>query len=186
MKYILLLTIFTLTLISCNSTAETKNVEEVNSPKIETGKKFFDYDEIVYYFNDYDESKLSDLYGNQSTSVNDSFKKGIILGKIPKDITDLDFINKLEKFGYKKSIIDKSKFNEIDNIFVEKTNTNNVFSACIYVYRDILIFKKQGKVIGTAKICFGCMANEITGTNANTENFGQEGDYYILEKLLRK
>lgn len=145
MKYILLLTFFTLTLISCNSTVETKNVEDVNSPKIETGKKFFEYDEIVYYFNEYDESKLGDLYENQSKSVNDSLKMGIILGKIPKDISDLDFINKLEKFGYKKSIVDKSKFNEIDKIFVEKTNTNNIFTACIYVYRDILIFKKAGE-----------------------------------------
>lgn len=158
----------------------------MTSPKIGIGKKFFEYDEIDYYVNDYDESKISDLDENQSKSVNDSLKIGIILGKIPKDISDLDFINKLEKFGYKKSIVDKSKFSEIDKIFIEKTNTNNVFSACIYVYRDILIFKKQGKVIGTAKICFGCMANEITGTHANTKNFGQEGDYDILEKLMRK
>ena len=40
--------------------------------------------------------------------------------------------------------------------------------------------------MGTAKICFSCNANQIKGTNANTENFGQEGDFEKLEKILRK
>lgn len=178
--------IFIITLVSCNSTIETEKTEQVKLSKIETGKKFFEYDEIVYYYNDIDEFKVEELFDKQSKSIDDSLKMGIIIGKIPMNINDLNFINKLEAFGYEKSFIDKSKFNEIDQIFIEKTNTNNVYTACLYVYRDILIFKKMGKVIGTAKICFGCMANEIIGTNANTGNFGQEGDYNILEKLLRK
>lgn len=150
------------------------------------GKKFFDYDTIDYYTNNFDESKIDDLYNNQSKTEIDSFKMGVILGDIPQSISNLDFIDKLEKIGYKKTFIDKSKFGSIDNIFVEKTTTDNIATACIYIYRDILIFKKNSKVIGTAKVCFGCMANQIKGTTANTENFGQDGDYEKLKKLLKQ
>jgi hypothetical protein len=111
---------------------------------------------------------------------------GIILGDIPKSISDLTFIDKLFAVGFKKKSLDKSKFDSIDKIFVEKTTAENLATSCMYVYRDILIFKKESKIVGTAKVCFGCMAHQITGTTANTENFGQEGDYERLEKLLRQ
>ena len=150
------------------------------------GKQFFDYDEIDYYFNDYDEDKIGLLYDNQSKSELDSLRMGVVLGSIPKDISDLSFIDKLDKIGYKKETVNKSKFSGIDKLFVEKTVEEIVATSCIYIYRDILIFKKNKKIIGTAKICFGCMAHEITGTNANTDNFGQNGDYEKLCDLLRE
>jgi hypothetical protein len=113
-------------------------------------------------------------------------KSGIFLGGIPKDISDLWFIGKLNKIGFKKTMIDKKKFAEIDQFFVEKEAKEHLATSCIYIYRDILVFKKKSKVTGVAKICFGCMAHEITGTNANTDNFGQDGDYDKLENLLKK
>lgn len=188
MKQISILTILCLTILGCNSTTEKESgqVDNSKSTKQVIGRKFFEYDAIDYYSNDIDESKIGDLYDNQSKSEIDSFKMEIILGDIPKSISDLDFIDKLAKVGYKKTQIDKSKFDSIDNLFVEKTVTENLATACIYVYRDILIFKKDDKVVGTAKICFDCMANQIHGTTANTENFGQEGDYERLEKILRQ
>jgi hypothetical protein len=154
------------------------------STKQVIGKKFFEYDAIDYYTSDFDESKIGDLYDNQSRSEIDSFKMGVVLGDIPKSISDLTFIDKLAKIGYKKASINKSKFDNIDNLFIEKTTTKNIATSCIYVYRDVLIFKKDNRVVGTAKVCFGCLANQINGTTANTVNFGQEGDYEILEKLL--
>lgn len=150
------------------------------------GKKFFEYDAIDYYKTDFEESKIGELYDNKSKSEIDSLKMGIILGHIPNSISDLTFIEKLEKVGYKKMIVDNSKFESIDKIFIEKTTLENIEAACIYVYRDILIFKKEGKVVGTAKICFNCLAAQIKGTTANTENFGQDGDYGKLAKILQQ
>ena len=92
----------------------------------------------------------------------------------------------MEKINFQKSEIDKSKFGEINKIFVEKTVNQIADYACIAVYRDILIFKKQNKTVGIAKICFECFKKQIIGTNANTENFGQDGDYEKLEKILKK
>lgn len=188
MRQILMFTLFFLSFWSCNSTNEKKNetADNSNSTKRMIGKKFFEYDAIDYYASNFDESKISDLYDSQSKSEIDSFKMGIILGDIPKSISDSTFIDKLSAIGYKKTSLDKSKFDSIDKIFVEKTTTENLATSCIYVYRDILIFKKESKIIGTAKVCFGCMAHQINGTIANTENFGQEGDYERLGKLLRQ
>lgn len=201
MNNIILLVTILLTITSCNTSSKKakeendienskteQNESSINSEQIKkmTGKVFFDYDEIEYYFCNYEESKIGDLYDNQSKSELDSLKMGVILGHIPKSITDLNFINSLSKIGYKGKSVEKSKFAEINQIFKEKEVKENIATACIYVYRDILIFKKQNKIVGTAKICFGCMANEIQGTTANTDNFGQDGDYDKLENILRK
>jgi len=35
-----------------------------------------------------------------------------------------------------------------------------------------------------AKICFDCHQKHIVGTNANTEHFGQDGDYPKLLQIL--
>ena len=186
MKHFSILIIIVITILSCNSKLETKDKANENLTEQKYGKKFFDYDEIDHYSTNFDDEKIGELFDNKSKSEIDSIKMGVILDKIPNNISDLSFIQKLERIGYKKSIVDKSKFKYIDKIFVEKSVRENIATACIYVYRDILIFKKENKVIGTAKICFDCLASQINGTEANIENFGQDGDYGKLETILRK
>lgn len=184
MKYFSILILFAITFLSCNK--RPKSNENSTSTNQKVGEKFFDYDEIDYYKIDFDEEKIDELYDNQSKTEIDSIKMGIILDDIPSNISDLTFINKLENIGYKKSKIDESKFKNIDKIFIEKTIQENIATACIYIYRDILIFKKERNIVGTAKICFDCLANQIKGSKANTENFGQDGDYEKLAKILNQ
>ena len=185
MKTIILFLIFASVLFSCQSTDETTSNEILSVKNREFGMKFFDYDQIEFYSYPLVDTALSNIYENKSKSDNDSIKEGVVAGHIPKDISDQIFIDKLEKFGYKKKLIDSSKFKQIDSIFIEKTAVDHSANACLYVFRDILIFKKKSNVVGIAKICFGCGGNEISGTNANTTNFGQGGDYDTLEKILR-
>ncbi|AFR34854.1 hypothetical protein B739_0247 [Riemerella anatipestifer RA-CH-1] len=190
MKNIIFLT--TILIFSCNSKTETKveNVEKHNieivirEPKI-TGEKYFEYDEIEYYKNEIEEDQIGELYDNQKKSVKDSLKKEVILGETPKSISDTNFVDNLKSFGYTKSKIDPNKFNKINEIFIEKKHSESYETACIYIYRDILIFKRKSKIIGIAKICFGCDANVIVGTKSNTEEFGMSGDYEKLRKILR-
>jgi hypothetical protein len=167
MKKIFLL--FTIILLSCNS----------------KGEKYFEYDEIEYYKSEIEEDQIGVLYDNQKKSKIDSLKMGVILGVIPKSISNTEFIQNLKSFGYTKSKIDSIKFNEIDEIFTEKRHSELYATGCIYIYRDILIFKKKSKIIGVAKICFGCDASVIVGTKANTEEFGMSGDYEKLREILR-
>jgi hypothetical protein len=150
-----------------------------------SGKKYFDYDNIDHYFNNFDENKIGDLYDNKSNTELDSTKFEVITGDIPADLSDLTFINKLESIGYTKKGIDKSSFKNIDEIFTKKISFGRHANACVPIYRDILVFKKNDKVVGVAKICFHCEQNQIVGTMANTENFGQDGDYERLYKIIR-
>lgn len=186
MRQFQLVTTYFFILYGCNTATENHVVahDKLKSTEQVTGNSFFEYDSVDYYFNEFNESEIGDLFDNQYKSEIDSFKMGIILGDIPKDISDLSFINTLKKNGYKKSIIENSEFKNIDSIFLEKTSNENSVRNCIYVYRDILIFKKLNKVVGIAKVCFGCKANQIIGTKANTENFGRDGDYERLETIL--
>ena len=190
MKNIIFL--ITILIFSCNSKTEQKaeNIEKLNNesvikePKI-TGEKYFEYDEIEYYQSEIEEDQIDELYDNQEKSKKDSLKMGIILGEIPKSINDTKFIDNLKSFGYIKSKIEENKFNKIDEVFTEKKHSEAYQTACIYIYRDILIFKKKSKIIGIAKICFGCDASVIVGTKSNTEEFGMSGDYEKLREILR-
>ena len=191
MKNIILL--LTIILFSCNSKIEkqTENVEKQNAeniikePKI-TGGKYFEYDEIEHYSNEIDEDDAIELNLLKKKSSNDSLKREVILGLTPKTIFDLNFINSLEKFGYKKSIVNQKKFKKVNKIFTEKKHPEYYETACIYIYRDILIFKKKSKIIGIAKICFTCEASIIVGTKSNTEEFGMSGDYEKLSEILNE
>ncbi|WP_449401287.1 hypothetical protein [Chryseobacterium wanjuense] len=148
------------------------------------GKKFFEYDQIDYYQIDFHEDQITELDNNQKNSKAGKLKYELIVDETPKDINDLEFLNYMSKIGYLKKKIDKLKFKEIDKIFVEKTASNSYTAACIPVFRDILVFKKHGKVIGVVKICFACHQYRVVGTNANTDNFGSDKDYDQLGKIL--
>lgn len=192
MKQLLFL-VFLFFLFNCKKENEYKTVNdfsqyeiEKNNFKPEYGEAFFDYDEIDYYHSKIEEEDIDELYDKQDSSEIDKLKFEIILGETPQSLNDLGFINMLNKIGFIKSNIGDSKFVGIDKIFKEKTVYENVDSACVAIYRDILVFKKHKSVVGIAKICFSCNKNIIIGSKSNTENFGQDGDYERLEKLIRK
>lgn len=177
-----------LILLSCRHTTQmvqeaTKNLKLGNT---KTRKKFFEYDEIDYYTITIEEENIDKLYDNQSKSVLDSLKMGVILGEIPTTISDLAFMDQLDKISYRKSSIAESKFRDMDAIFVEKEVTVMGINVCETIFRDILIYKKKNKVVGVVKICFSCGAHHIIGTTAITDYFGQNGDYEKLAKLLGK
>jgi hypothetical protein len=206
MRRFLIMTVLGLIFLGCNSAVDKKaepidgqgpvaEMEQMDeseyredSGQIEqvVGDKFFDYDAIDYYFNDYPETDVDNLFDNRLRSVLDSLKMGVIVGETPKDISDLGFVKKLKEIGYVKRAINKKDFREIDDVFVEKSGAIDMAADCIYVYRDILIFKKQKKIIGTVKLCFDCNDFQIQGTSANTHHFGQYRDFERLQVLLRE
>jgi len=186
MKLFLLSSILSFLIIACQVENDTNEAGKFLSQPIVTGKTFFDYDTICHYFNDINEYQSPELFDNYEASVDDSIRTNLIIGNTPTGINDLSFIGKLETFGYRKRILAPSLYKTIDSVFIEQTDAHSAVSACIYVYRDILIFKKKSKVVGIAKICFACGNAQIHGTTAITKTFGQNGGYELLEKALRK
>jgi hypothetical protein len=178
--------LFSILLFSCNTKTSKKVEENIYVPPKITGMKYFDFDEIIHYKNEIESSETRKLYFGQKTKL-DSLKYEIIINKkIPKTINDTAFINQLEQIGFLKNTVDKRKFEEINTIFKEKKHKEVYGFACDYIFRDILVFKRKSKTIGIAKICFECNENHIVGTEANIEEFGMDGDYEKLEKILEK
>jgi hypothetical protein len=115
----------------------------------------------------------------------DSLKNNTIIGRAPQNIKDTAFVENLAKIGYTKKTLSQLIYPEVDDIFKEKQVDEIITTSCVNIYRDLLIFKSNNKVVGMAKVCFDCMANKIVGTNANTKSFGQNGDYERLKQILK-
>ncbi len=173
---------------SCKPSSEKQDKKPHKQETIQPipEKKFFDYTTIDYYKTTLNEFEALHLFDKQLKTKLDSIQFGVLLGAIPSTISDTAFIAKLPQLGYEKSIVKTTKFDRIDAIFKEKKSTESIETACVEVYRHLLVFRKNNKVVGIAKICFGCRANQIKGTQANTENFGQDGDYEALQKILEE
>jgi len=108
----------------------------------------------------------------------------LIISDRPWQITDTGFIDKIEQIGFIKKTVKEEQFESIKEIFRHKFHKESIVTACIAVYRDILILKRKKEIVGMVKICFFCAKNQITGTNADTLDFGQSGDYGKLAKIL--
>jgi hypothetical protein len=171
-------------LTGCDSANQTNLLTSKKESMI--SKNYFEYDEMVHYRNPFEESKISDLFKKASQSKLDSLRKAVLLGDTPQNTSDFGFINELEAIGYQKASVSPSKFEAMNHLFSEKHREFGAVAACIHLYRDLLIFKKENQVIGCASICLSCMGQQIIGTSANTENFGQQGDFEKLSQLLKR
>jgi hypothetical protein len=165
----------------------TKESELINKKDdLKAGKSFFNFDSIEYYNIDIDENSAMDLSELQDKSELDKLRYDLIIGEAPESIGNLNFINNLVKIGFKKSEIKSDDFKNISQLFSEKPEREGIYFACIPTFRDILIFKKNKKVVGIAKICFDCNQNQIIGSESNIDNFGQGDDYDKLNVILSK
>ncbi len=148
-------------------------------------RPFFDFDAVEHYKNPMSQDKTEESLLKENKSESEKNKIKILTSSdYPESISDTSFINNLPKLGFVKSDISKSKYEPLGHLFREKYVKDMEFAACLPFYNDILIFKKDSKVTGIAKICFGCSQYEIIGALANTESFGQGNDFKILRDVL--
>ena len=181
-KKVLILILIICTLICCQKKVEKIKNRERSLPSKEMrklGKAFFDFDKVEHYFISIEENEAMDL-----TVKNTPTQKEKALSDILANF-NMNFTDNLVEYHFTKTVLDNSKLDAINNIFsTNKCETTNAYS-CIPVFRDIFIFKKNEKVVGKAKICFGCRLYYIEGSKENTADFGQCGDFEKLEKLLK-
>ena len=150
-------------------------------------KNYFEFDNIEYYRLDSNYIELSKnikVIEDKDSLKIENFEFNIIHGYKPNGISDKNFQEKLLQIGYFKKTIEPKYYNEINSIFSEKKVVDSYSMGCIPWFRDILIFKNKGNISGIAKICFKCRQSIIRGTIKNVENFGQDGDFEKLSKIL--
>ena len=150
-----------------------------------SSKEYFYFDEIIHYRMNISNNNLFELEQIKNKTKIDSFLLKFTYEDEPKNINDTEFFSNLNSKYFKRTIIDNSKLIKFRDIFKEKYHFKTSETACEPIFRDIFIFRKKNKLIGIAKICFECKKCYILGTNANTNEFGQSGDYNKLKNLVK-
>lgn len=167
-RYSIILLVFLM--ISCKSKEE---------------KTFFDFDSIEYY----SLNKEKELIENNRKSVNDSLYKSIIYNYFPSELNNAVFYKIVNSRGFSKFELSQKDVEYLrDDVFIEKFSLKifEMAKACAPEYRDILVFKKENKISGVAKICLGCSQFYIISSKKEiqTKNFGTETEFKSLEKLF--
>lgn len=188
-KYQIVL-LFVVTLVSCKKeNGVTINATKENTTALKKDsemKSFFTFDKVEYYYKHIQEDvflnykkpefkdKQSDLYKYMQ----------IVEGYYPEKLHQENFINDLLDFGYKKMNINSTDFSVLNTVFSEAKCDDGYAMACVPIYRDILILYNNDKIVGIAKICFGCRQSYIIGTDKDDSEFGQCGGFENLEAML--
>ncbi|CAD0001750.1 hypothetical protein [Flavobacterium chungangense] len=179
-KNILIIT--SIILFGCNNSKKADlNKEKVVKKEL---RPFFDSDQICHYYL----GSTSDFEHLSNDKAKQTEKKKefstFFYGYYPKNV-EKSFEKLLLKYKYKKSNLSIKQQKQIEGIFSEKDSLKNDACACIAEYRDIFIFKKEGKTVGIAKICFKNARFQITGSKIDTEDFGLIDKLDRLKKIVR-
>ncbi|SFN09558.1 hypothetical protein SAMN05421738_106182 [Algoriella xinjiangensis] len=189
-KILIFLLIFIFVVNCKQKRIETENpqISEANNSikntKIDYGKNFFDFDEVDYYSIVINEDDATKLLDNHISKLDEKRYNLIMNPQFPGLLSEIKLIGNFQELGFKKSTIRPDKFSKLNKIFIEKSEQDGISAACIPIFRDILIFKKENKITGFTKICFDCHQYHIIGTNADTKNFGEGQDYEKLGEIL--
>ncbi|WP_298393489.1 hypothetical protein [Flavobacterium sp.] len=168
MKYLILI-VTSILLFSCKSVEEPTFV-------------FKDNNEITFYRV---RENSENLFAQDSVEVPKFFEE-LLFTSVPTNLPTENEIKEIEKY-YKKVALDKKSTIKLTAIFNEAgfpINTANFATVkiCAPVYRDILIFKEDGKVNAFAKICLSCYKNHIIIEKNQFSN--AQIKYKELHKLL--
>ncbi len=170
----LLTAILFLTTIGCNR--NTNNKVDC-SP-------YFIFDQVEHFSTSISEDSVFRLIELDTLTFDQSKLLGLLMNNKPDTIPDTTSFLDIEKFGFTKKEIQKDKLGQLNSIFCERKHDNAIYTLCAAVYRDILIFKRQGKTIGFARVCFDCGDSIIAGTDKDWSEFGQSGDFQRLGAIL--
>lgn len=146
---------------------------------------YFLFDQVTYYHKDLSQQHVDSLYSNQEKSRKDQGLLQIVTGNVPVNPRDTLFVNNMDILQFDKKEIDASKNDQLKNIFSQKKVTNSFEeTACKPIYKDILVFRQKGNIVGVAKISFDCKKQQMVGIRYSPEDFGKAGEYEELQKLL--
>jgi hypothetical protein len=173
-----------LTLLACNNQADTQKSVQPKTADNVACKPYYQFDKIEHYFLIIEEDKLWKIEEKKTKTAKEKRQLELLIQYTPDKLSDTIILKDIEKIDFVKKEVPVDKFKKINEIFCQRKHNEVYALACIAIYRDILVFKKENKIIGTAKLCFSCDQSVITGTKLNTEEFGQSGDYKKLFQLL--
>lgn len=157
-----------------------------NLSNISACKPYFIFDHVEHYYNDISEDALLEMLNRDHQSNQEERTLKMLTHDELQEIKDTSLLNDIEELGFVRQNISALKIQKLIEIFCERNQQDGLFTSCLPVYRDIIVFKEKGKTIGVAKICFSCNQSVIIGSSRNTYSFGQNGEYTLLYELLHQ
>jgi hypothetical protein len=168
-----------------NSETKIVNTTEIKSNNL----NFFDFDKVEHYYKDIEAGEIlveMQRLENIDKKSEEHNYLNLIGYNYPKDVNDKEFISNLVKYKFSKIQIDNNIHKDINKLFSTSKCEGGYPLACAPVYRDILVFYKQDKIIGIAKICFECGQSYILGSSNDVSYFGSCGEYGVLYEILKE
>ena len=111
------------------------------------------FDEIVYYKINKSFNTFRFKY-KKKHSPKEKLIDEILNGGTPRTVSDTLFVKDLEKLNFHKQKLDVAQYPKIVEIY--KRGSRRYDTSCVKTFRDILVFKKNNKIVGMSKICFDC------------------------------
>lgn len=145
---------------------------------------YYDFDEVIYYKTTKGFDDLIAIDDKEVMTLKDSVANQLMgeFGEaVPYDVA----ATYLDSIGFEKKILPASKNTALMEIFREKSKERTEWTTCEPIYRDIYVFKKNGKVVGMGKLCYECGDSRFFGTSAKTGNFGMDGEFGKLRELVK-
>lgn len=146
---------------------------------------YFVFDAVDHYRIAIDEAAVWSIEGNEHRTQQETELLDVLLQYGPEALDDTSWIAQLEGLGFAKRTLPSSLSLPMQQLFCERDHPDFATAACVAIWRDILIFRNEGRIIGTAKLCFDCYRSSIHGTSRNTHQFGGSGDFARLDQLLQ-
>lgn len=118
---------------------------------------------------------------------NTDFEYRLIFGYNHSSEIDENFISKLKLSGYKKNNLQNEKTLNISAFLNSKKEGHSKYeTGCKKIFRDIIVYKRQNKIVKVIKICTNCYANQVFYENDETEVLLSYDEYDELKELLKK
>ena len=154
----------------------------------ENKRLLFEFDEVIHY--KYDLENILPSWQAKSRLFKSQKKENLrqlLYANTPKTLSDSNALfSSLDKSTFIKNTIDSDKLDSLRLAFsVRDTNVVRLPSRCSVIYRDIVVLKKNGKIICITKLCMKCSHSYFLGDpDLDTKFFGQHGEWGILKKVL--
>lgn len=149
-------------------------------------RPYFQFDAVEYYSIVISDTDLSGMEMKEKKSRKEERLLDVLIEEYGDSSIDSKHLKGLQGLGFTKHELGAGQIEALRSIFCERVYDEFVTTACSAVWRDILLFKKQGELTGTAKICFECDQSSFNGTSRFTGQFGGSGEFNLLRRVLAR
>lgn len=147
---------------------------------------YFDFDEVEHFQTDYKkfEKDGESIYSKVPEDQQEQDLLNVLLSR-KVSFQDTVLIKNLEQLGFDKLKLSINKVDQLKKLFNPKKSKYGEVTFCDPIYNDILLFKNKNKIVGFAKICFGC-SKMIVVRNNLIEHYIPSDNIFSIETVLKK